>query len=272
MTRWIPLALAACTWGYGPPVDASRFENAVMHEDGRRCVFGHHARVYRPAAGLRAFPDGGIPWWRTDRHEVGVVDVSTGEMRILWSSPNRDFAPGQGAPHVVGVVGRGALVSQGGQRRRNLAEFAVRSQWIALDTGAHTELPLADELAALGRRPTTTWIADDAPTLVVVTEPLRAGPPRDAWVRDAHGLRRLAVSDHLYGVRDGLLWWYDPTRGAGITNDVHTGAEVVHRRADFALPRADPTRACGVTAGGTALEVQERGPSGWRRRRISPTL
>ena len=62
MLRHLPLLTTiACSWGYGPPFDDRQFESAVLHPDGQRCLYAFDDVVYRPAAGLRAFPDGGIP-------------------------------------------------------------------------------------------------------------------------------------------------------------------------------------------------------------------
>jgi hypothetical protein len=133
-----PLLLSACNLGYGAPIDRATFGSAELHPDGARCVFALHDVVYRPAEGLRAFPDGGIPRYDVDRHKLGVVDVGSGDVTLLVDEKNRDWLPGQGGFHVAGLGGRFALIGQGGQRE----DYEPDHRWWRLDLASGDLLPL----------------------------------------------------------------------------------------------------------------------------------
>ena len=260
-----PLLLSACNWGYGTPVDRATFASAVLHEDGARCVFALHDAVYRPAEGMRAFPDGGVPRYDVDRHKLGIVDVRTGKVTVLVDQKNRRWLQGHGGFHVTGVEGRSALVSQGGQR----PDYEHDHLWWRLDlvSGDLSELPLDDELAAKGKAVGRVALADADFSLILVTK--KGDDPQQVWSRTADGtLRRLAVTDHYYGTAEGQVWWYDVAARAGARTDYRTGATVHERRANFAMPRQDPVRRCKAGFDHRELVLQEQLGGSWRDRTL----
>lgn len=260
----LPLLLAsACNWGYGAPVDRAKFGSALLHEDGVRCVFALHDAVYRPAEGMRAFPDGGIPRYVTDRHKLGIVDIHSGRVSILVDEKNRRWLNGQGGFHVAGVGGRWALVRQSGQR----PDYEHDHLWLRLDlaSGDLDELPLDEELPAENRAIGRVEVADVDFALILVTR--KDDSPQEIWSRSPSGsLRRLAVTDHYYGAAEGQIWWYDVAARAGARTDYRTGATVLERRADFAKPRHDPTGRCQARFDGSELVYQYEVDGNWQER------
>jgi hypothetical protein len=257
--------LSACNWGYGAPVDRATFGSATLHEDGVRCVFALHDAVYRPAEGLRAFPDGGIPSYDIDRHKLGFVDVHTGKATVLVDEKNRHWLAGQGGFHVTGVRGNWALVSQGGQR----PDYAHDRLWWQLDlaSGGLTELPLNEELAAEGRAAGQVALVDEGFTLILTTN--KDDGPQEVWSRTAGGtLLRLAVTNHYYGTAAGQIWWYDVAARAGARTDYLTGTTVRERRANFAMPRQDPTSGCRTSANLRELIFQQKVDGSWHDRTL----
>lgn len=257
--------VTTCNWGYGPPIDRTKFGSAVLHEDGARCVFARHDAVYRPAEGMRAFPDGGIPRYDTDRHQIGIIDLHTGKTTTLVDEKNRRWLDGHGGFHVVGVRGEWGLVRQSGQR----PNYEHDHRWFQLDlsSGDLVELELDQELAARGPTLERVELVDADFTLILVSK--KGQGAQEIWSRIASGsLRRLATTDHYYGTTEGQIWWYDVAARAGARTDYSTGATVLERRANFAMPRKQPTRICEASFDGKALRYQEKIGYDWRIREL----
>ena len=258
LVMWLPLA---CNWGYGPKVESPTFGSAALHEDGARCVFALHDKVYRHAEGIRAFPDGGIPQYDIDRHKVGIVDVHTGKVNILIDRANRDWLDGHGSFHISEVKGRFALVGQGGQR----SDYQHDHLWWQLDLVSEelVALKIDAEFVKVGRDIAFVTIADADFTLIAVTEEVNG--TKEVWSRTAAGtLRKLAATNHYYGSAQGEIWWYDVDARAGSRTNYLTGSTVRERRADFAIPRTDPTGSCRPTSGGKELLYQQSNGGVWR--------
>jgi hypothetical protein len=257
-----PLVLiSACNWGYGEPFDRATFESAALHEDGARCVFALHDVVYRPAEGMRAFPDGGVPRYEIDRHKLGIVDVHSGKATVLVDQKNRLWLNGHGGFHVTGLRGRWAILGQGGQR----PDYEHDRVWWRLDltSGDLTELPLTEEFAAVHRVLGRVALADEDFTLILLTQ--KGEGPQEIWSRTADGtLRQLAATDHYYGTAEGQIWWYDVAGRAGARSDYRTGATVRERRANFAIPRQDPTTGCAARSAGRELVFQQKIDGTWQ--------
>ncbi len=256
---------AGCNWGYGESVERPRFAGAVLHEDGVRCVFGLHDVVYRPAEGMRAFPDGGVPRYDVDRHKIAFVDRVSGEIRVLVDRPNRDWQPGQGGFHVAGVAGEVALVSRGGQRSDYTHDHGY---WkLDLRDGDLEVLSLRTAFAQLGREVARVELADADFNLVAV---VRDGAGhQEIWSRADDGtLRKLATTEHYYGAHGGEIWWYEVASRAGARTDYRSGSTQLERRANFAMPRRDPVRDCQASFDGRRLLFRERAASGWSEREL----
>lgn len=260
------LVFTGCNWGYGAPVDRARVGSAVLHEDGERCVFSFHDVVYRPAEGLRAFPDGGIPRYEIDRHKIAVVNVTSGEVSVLVDEMNLDWLDGHGGFHIAGLRGDWALVGQGGQRE----DYAPDHIWWRLDltSGELVQLALEQEFAKEGREVGRVELVDDEFTLIVVTK--KGERPQEIWSRSKNGTRRhLATTDHFYGAANGEIWSYDVPSRAGARTNYNTGTTVLDRRANFSIPRKEAVRACSPRINTSELIFQEKVGEGWVERPLA---
>ena len=106
------LLTAACSVGYGPLQDHSEFVSARLADDKHRVLFSFHHFAYRPAAGWRAFPDGGIPNYVKDINLLGVYDLQNRKIRILRHEKNSIWEPGSGLFTIQAVKGSKALISR----------------------------------------------------------------------------------------------------------------------------------------------------------------
>lgn len=257
--------LMGCNWGYGASIDRATFGSSVLHEDATRCIFALHDVVYRPAQGLRAFPDGGVPHYIVDRNNLGFVDVHTGKVTVLVDRKNRRWLQGQGSFHVTAVKGRSVLVTQSGQR----LDYEPDHLWWRLDlnSGALAKLPLQEELAAKGRVLARVELADGDFTLILITK--KDDNPQEIWSRMADGaLRRLAVTDHYYGTADGQIWWYHVLAQAGARTDYLSGETVRERRANFRIPSQDSLIGCKASFDHRALILQQQLGGSWSERTL----
>ena len=82
-------ALVACT--YGPAETHQRVQNAALNADGTRVAVMVKIESYRPATGLAAFPDGGVPKMLLQEAHLYVVDVVSPavEQRIPVTAPRQ---------------------------------------------------------------------------------------------------------------------------------------------------------------------------------------
>lgn len=163
------------------------------------------------------------------------------------------------------VRGRWALARQSGQR----PNYEHDHKWFRLDLGSGdlAELPLDQELAVRGRRLGRVELVDPDFTLILVTN--KNEDPQEVWSRgESRSLQRLAVTDHYYGATEGQIWWYDVAARAGARSDYISGATVRERRANFAMPRNEPTHRCEAIFDGNELLYQEKIQSGWQTRRL----
>jgi hypothetical protein len=210
-TALLMLLLAGCNSGWGEPRDVSRFEHAAIAAAGRLGVFTYKHRIYRPATGWRAFPDGGPS--RDVRNENGIAtyDLATGEVRVLWRQNvlKSRWLP-EGSCSIAAVAGTRVLAVCGGQRRSDYMTDADRF-WLDLDNGATNPLPLEDELAARGRQNGVLYLLDPAGTLALVL-PLpdhpegsrKLEPVRELLIRRPSGeYQRVGEIIHYYGFRQG---------------------------------------------------------------------
>ncbi|HEX9860387.1 MAG TPA: hypothetical protein VGB23_04230 [Nitrospirota bacterium] len=228
----LSVVIAGCGMaGYGPPVDRSRIVSTASTPDGRLGVFSHHRLVYRPASGWRAFPDGGIPRYVKDIDLLGILDMQTGDVRVVSREKNREFQPGQGEYYVSHVSDGKAVITRGGQLRSGTASFVSENFMLDLATGVMEPLPLKDELASHGRGLAYFYLVDSLGTLVFVTPPLGADTnyvdkesnPKGIWIRHPDGrYEKAADAIHYYPTSDGLVHYfstdhrylvYDPATG-----------------------------------------------------------
>jgi hypothetical protein len=242
------LALSACS--YGPLVDNSGFEAAVPAPNGTCVLAAYRIERYRPAQGVAAFPDGGIPSYEEDRIVVAAIPVRGGPVRILQRLPN----PGlPGSAHVGLRAQPGdptrVLVTHSDQPSTATAINRVR-RW-RLDPSSGETLAVADvaaELAAKGRTLGAKEfgdlrVIDPAGALLVGATGAQG---EELWARSADGgWRNLGPLTHFYGVLgDEVYLW---SVNAAVVRNWRTGAERVIARYDpqirqtATLIRGDPT-------------------------------
>lgn len=270
------ISFAGCdaAGGYGPPRDVSRFVSAAATPDGTRGVFTYHRYVYRPAAGLRAFPDGGIPDYVYDDHSIGIYDFGSGSIEVVFSDENTLWTDGQGVPNVSRLTDGYALITRGGQLRDDLGSMHTEVLLLNLETKEITVLPLERELEDRGLEPGGLDLEGDDGTLVFVALPKEAaeGKPRwgsdesvckEVWIRHPDGgYEKVADAIHYYGYDDGKIHYY-PCDGDGyMVYDSLTGK----RTAGRGNPplRQDATVDLAVSSGGRGrLSIGRKGPDGW---------
>jgi hypothetical protein len=242
------LSLSACS--YGPTVDNSSFESAVLTPNGTTVLAAYHIERYRPAQGVAAFPDGGIPNYEEDRTVVAAIPVAGGPITILQRLRN----PGLPGSAQVGLrLEPGdptrVLVIHSDQPSTATAISRVR-RW-RLDPSSGQSEPIADVVAELGAKGRTLGakefgdlrVIDPAGALLVGA----TGPEgEELWARTPDGAwRDLGPLTHFYGVLgDEVYLW---SVNAAVVRNWRTGAERVIARYDpqvrqtSTLIRGDPT-------------------------------
>ncbi len=213
----------SCNMGFGPLEDRSAFASARIADDKRTIVFSAHHFAYRPAAGWRAFPDGGIPNYVTDINLLGAYDIQTRDVKIIRREINTEWQPGSGQFHISAINGSKALISQGGQLR---GPFRLGVKHLLLDfkTDKAEALDLKSDLARRGRDLGYIYLVDTEGTLVFVTlsneevKDSKAYKKRmlvpEIWVRTPVGdYAKVASSAHYQCVRNGeVIYWEPATR------------------------------------------------------------
>ena len=219
----ILVLLTSCSSGYGPLQDYSKFVSAKLMDDSRSILFTYHHFTYRPAAGWRAFPDGGIPKYIQDTSLIGLYDLSSKKVSVLRREDNSEWQPGNGLYTIHAVKGAKALIAQGGQLR---GPFRHGLKFLMLDLalGSATPLDLKGDLARLGRDSGVIYLVDPEGTLLFITLPLaevKDAPARrkndkdkEIWLRTAGGeYLKVAASSHYEMVRDAeVIYWVPDTR------------------------------------------------------------
>jgi hypothetical protein len=265
-----------CSSMYGPPYDASRFQSAATALDGRVGVFTMKRLVYRPAAGILAFPDGGIPRYQIDRNYLGLYDFATGATRILLveNALKQDWLPGSSSFHVVTAYGPKVIIRTSGQIKKS---YAFRSEtWVYdLERETREPLPIDAELAARGRELKYFYLTDALGTLVVVAH--AAGDPAPQREKAEHLLVRDPGGDYLeigpmidyYGLRSGELFYWSPEHRL-IAVDLATGRRREAARQEALGLSTDPKAGLAqepslVVQQGerSALAVERRHDGGW---------
>jgi len=89
LTVILGILVAGCQ--YEPKKDTSSFVSAMlMNED--IIIFSYQNTVYRPAAGMSAYPDGGTPKYIKDRNIIGYHNMKTEKTKVLLNENNRKWA------------------------------------------------------------------------------------------------------------------------------------------------------------------------------------
>lgn len=268
MKSWIAtgFALLALAVGcqYGPRVDRGRFESAALLQGGRTVVFTYHDLIYRPATGMAAFPDGGIPKYLVDRSYLCAYDRRSGVLRKLLEMKNREWTPRSGALHIVTARGDAVLVSQSGQRRDDLGTILTRHHALNLATGAHDTFDLAADLERHGRKPGPIYPADDHGTLVIITPAEGGSDDKEIWVRVMGGgyLRAGASSNYQDTVDGDVIYWNRSDREFHAFN---VEKNETRKLAGYRHPAHDPVaEGASVGSGGSSVNFGVRTNGVWQ--------
>jgi len=180
-------------------------------------VFTFHDLVYRPAQGMAAFPDGGIPKYLTDRSFLCTFDRKTGKSRKVMTHNNKEWTSRNGALHIVTARGNAVVVSQSGQKRKDLGSILTRHHILNIATGEHETFDLSNDLRKHGRKKGPLYLCDDNGTLVIVTqtesgnEQLRQSGDEipEIWVRRMGGRYIFAGASAHYQdtVKGEVVYW-----------------------------------------------------------------
>jgi len=274
------LLLAGCS--YGPVVDRSGFESAVLLPDQRTVVVAYHVLRYRPASGIAAFPDGGIPRYLDDRIVLATLPVEGGRPRVLQRLENR----GVHGSLSVNLRGQDAdptrvLVLQSDQPSTASAQSRVRWWRLEPASGKTALYPdLKADLQARGRRLGSPEFGDvrvlDPEGALLIGAQGEGGD--EIWLRTASGAySRVDAIKHFYGVRgDDLYYW---SANEAVVRNWRTGTKVVTARYDpqarlttrlvrdnptvqaLEGSREDPTLGVNISAG--AVTLGRRAAGGW---------
>lgn len=266
----LPLVGCVVPGCHGPAQDHSRFESAVLMQD-RTVLFSFKRLVYRPAEGLAAFPDGGVPKYVADEDVLATYHIPSGALRILRRERNRRWTDGQGQYGIQRAKGAVALVSQGGQLRRDLAKNAYEDWLVDIATGSFQPVDYRTALVEHRLKMTEMYLVDARGTLLFVTVPLaspsRKGDETDVWlwIRTPGGdyvqVARTSHYERMEG--DDLVYWIPETRRFKAFN------VVTHATRDLPGYRVPPfvedaVEGVSIETGGKRLMFGRKGDAGWQ--------
>jgi len=211
-------ALSGCflPGSHGPERDISAFVSAQLIPSNR-VVFTFKYTVYRPAQGLAAWPDGGIPKYIHDESMIGVFDVATSELHLLAREKNARWSNDQGHYFVSQASGPLVLVGRGGQTR-DLSGMLNENFLLNVDDGSTQALKFREVLTEKGQKSHIAYLVSPAGHMVFVTSP--DASPRDEengqiWLRAPDDSYHLVAdaTRHYEGVGNGeVIYWLLATR------------------------------------------------------------
>jgi hypothetical protein len=226
--RALSLLPALCLMGcfYSAPVDRSAIEAAVLLPGGKIIALAFQNIRYQPAAGIAAFPDGGIPRYLRDREIIATLPVEGGKPRILQRLENKGvhgsasvtFRTSDADPdHVLVIRSFQPSTSQASKAQRWRLRWRDGSVLPYPDLAA--DLKKNDRILGSPEFGDVRVIGPDGTLLIGA----RAGSQDELWLRLAGGAyRRLDAFKHFYGVRgDELYYW---TGNQAIVRNWRTGA------------------------------------------------
>ena len=263
-------ALGGCgiLGSYGPPQDHSRFESAALMAD-RTVLFSFSHYVYRPAEGITAFPDGGIPRYLKDENVLATYQIASGDVRVLRRERNKHWTDGQGRFGIQRSQGSVALVTQGGQLRGDLSKNEFRHWLVDVSTGASQPVEWQNALAERGRATTQMHLVDGRGTLLFETVPLgadaRKSREEDAWlwIRTPGGaFVQVAQTSHYERMAgDDLVYWTPRTRLFSAFNIV---TQMTRDLPGYRVPAPqDVHEGVSIETGGQRLLHGHKASAGW---------
>ena len=194
-------AYLACLQGgcHGPVEDHGRIASTALI-GGERVAIAYHDHRYRPATGLAAFPDGGIPQTVRDRFVVALV--ARGVVREIARFGN-DALPGSGSVSLrwFPVDPAHIHVTRSGQQTTSLP-LRYFNQQLRLDLSGHEvqRFDLRAELARVGRTLGADGFGDFHPVAAdgILLVGASQGDAKELWLRTPAGaLRRLLAFDRF---------------------------------------------------------------------------
>jgi hypothetical protein len=212
--RIILLVFAVCQLGctYAEPVDHSAIESAVLVPGGGTIALAFQNIRYRPATGIAAFPDGGIPRYLRDHEVIAVQSLDGGGPPILQRLENK------------GVHGSASIALRSFKAdpdhvlvRRSFQPSTSQSDqaaWWRLSWRDGRILSYPDLAADLKKNGRTLGSPEFGDIRVIDSDGAlligaRAGGQDELWLRPATGAyRRLDAFAHFYGIQgDELYYW-----------------------------------------------------------------
>ncbi|MFC1735339.1 hypothetical protein ACFL1X_04430 [Candidatus Hydrogenedentota bacterium] len=262
-----------CVSGYGPAENHSAFVSAKLAGDERTVIFSYHEFFYRRATGFRAFPDGGIPKYLTDRNYLGTYNMDSQEVRILASEKNTKWQNGQGNFFIVSVEGQMALISQAGQLRGPFAHDIERFL-VDVDSEEKIVFDLETDLAEHDRAGGQMYLVDAEGTLLLISPSIQEAEENSNWNRDdsivpeiwvrlPDGEYKLAAASRFYErVVDGeVIYWVLETRKY-IAFNIETG--VTRQATEYKVPPyEDVTKGVLISRDKQYLEFGTRKNGKW---------
>jgi hypothetical protein len=261
LTAAMALSVLGCS--YGPVEDRSRFEAAVLLPDQRTAAVVYRVSRYRPATGMAAFPDGGIPLYVADRRVIATVDIAGGRPHILQRIQNRGV-PGSGSLTVrVEAADPGHLLAVESVQPSTSETDRTRYWRLRLRDGR--VLPYPDLKADLRQRGLELGASEfgdirvidpDGTLLIGATGPGGG----ELWLREAGGrYRRVDPITHFYGVLGTELYYWSGDEA--VVRDWRTQAKRVIARYDPQIRQTSRLIARDPTV--AALEATSNGPDIW---------
>jgi hypothetical protein len=271
------LSLAAC-WAiqYGPERDNSRFVSVRRNAAGV-VLYTAQDLVYRPAAGMNAYPDGGIPLYLTDRNVIGRIDPVTGRADAVYAKKNTEWQNGQGQLNIHDFNGNIAVVVESGQRRD---DYLTDVHYYLLDLSHRrlTPLPLKRDFQARGRDVGYFYLLDARGTLLFVTPPLTSRkvdtPTNELWLRKASGEYVLLArgADYYGQSAGGLVYWHLESRTL-LAYDLASGStRSLARNSPLPTTQPDVDVGVGISTDGKVLELSRRHGGAWQREKTLLTI
>ncbi len=150
--HWIPLLIFAAIWlylyagmGYGESVFQARVTHHAWRQDMQVFAISVHYRLYRPAAGLRAFPDGGVPLVIAEGAAIYVCAPGHGTIERRAVLPRPAIIKSAFEPWIAAWKGDMiGLIMTGYSGLESHSELAVRQGYLIDSNGQAKTVPVEE--------------------------------------------------------------------------------------------------------------------------------
>jgi hypothetical protein len=128
----------------------------------------------------------------SDRNYISVYDLRTSAFRVLVTKDNTEWFQGSAKFYIWALEGATALISESGSPRNSASPAVGNIYLLDTNTAGLTLVPLAEELAATGRKLRNLYLVNTDGVLVLTTMAtsdtiLPRGPLAPLWVRYPSG-------------------------------------------------------------------------------------